>query len=268
MDNINPDVSAPFDAEAEIYDEVFSHTTLGRWLRQQVWERLAAHFKAGDHILELGCGTGEDTSWLVNQGIRVTATEQSHAMLRRTQQKIDQEHLSNLAQLRLLDLNKPEVLFESKFDGVLANFGVLNCVEHRERFARLLSKWIKSEGVCVLVMMNPYCPWEMLWHLLHGKFGKSFRRIGKDGVSAPLSGGTKIEVWYPTPEQMISEFAPFFVPVRLQGVGVFLPPTYLNHLVESFTGLFERMYWLEKKLAKASPWKRLNDHFILELQRC
>src|SRR5574341_1364692 len=61
----------PFDAAALTYDEIFTQRRLGSWLREMVRERLP--FQPGDHILELGCGTGEDALWLAQRGISVTA---------------------------------------------------------------------------------------------------------------------------------------------------------------------------------------------------
>lgn len=264
----NFDAPAPFDAEAEIYDKRFTQSTLGRWLRREVWERLEANFKPGHHILELGCGTGEDALWLAKKGLRVTATDQSHNMLHLTKQKIERERLQHLVRIKFLDLNDPKEFFDSKFDGVFANFGVLNCVKNRNHLAMTLSQWILSGGRGVFVLMNPYCPWEMLVHILHGQFAKSFRRIGKEGISVPLSGGSKIQVWYPAPRELQSEFAPYFKLMRLQGLSVLLPPSYLKGWVERFQRVFEKLFWIEKKWARHYPWNRLNDHYILELKRC
>ena len=42
-----------FDAFATDYDDTFTRSALGRFLRPRVWEKLAEHFSAGQHILEL-----------------------------------------------------------------------------------------------------------------------------------------------------------------------------------------------------------------------
>ncbi|MFQ5750478.1 MAG: class I SAM-dependent methyltransferase [bacterium] len=259
--------ATPFDALSKDYDRNFTHTTLGRWLRAQVWQRLAANFAPGEHILEIGCGTGEDALWLGQRGIRVTATDGSLAMLHIARQKIAQRNLAHLIQTTHLDFNQPETRFDSQFDGIFANFGVLNCVKNRNCLAQTLSGWMRSRGRAIFVLMNPYCPWEILWHLGHRELSKSFRRIGQDGVSAPLPGGSKIQIWYPSPKQLISEFQPNFRFIRLQGLGIFLPPSYLKHLVNKHPKVFRNLYNIENKLAARFPWNWLNDHYILELMR-
>ena len=53
-----------FDRVASSYDELFTHTAIGRAQRKQVWEKLLAAFPPGSRILELNCGTGEDARFL------------------------------------------------------------------------------------------------------------------------------------------------------------------------------------------------------------
>ena len=113
---------APFDAAAPTYDADFTDNTLGRWLREMVWDNLP--FTSGDHVLELGCGTGEDALWLAQRGIHITATDVSPAMLAATKSKTDA--YSDYVTVQQLDLNHLPETFEQGFTGVLANFGVLN----------------------------------------------------------------------------------------------------------------------------------------------
>ncbi|HUE95474.1 MAG TPA: class I SAM-dependent methyltransferase, partial [Longimicrobiaceae bacterium] len=79
---------AAFDAAAATYDAGFSHRTLGRWLREIVHEKLDASFPAGAHVLELGCGTGEDALHLARRGVRVVATDASARMLAVAAEKV------------------------------------------------------------------------------------------------------------------------------------------------------------------------------------
>src|SRR5262249_13745568 len=68
---------AAFDAVAHRYDAEFSDRWLGETLRRQVWRELAPLVKPGSHVLDLGCGTGEDAVWLAGRGARVCATDAS-----------------------------------------------------------------------------------------------------------------------------------------------------------------------------------------------
>src|SRR5664279_6592737 len=97
-----------FDHIGARYDAEFTNTDLSRWFRQRVWERLAILFQAGDSVLELGCGTGEDAVWLAKRGVHVLATDGSPAMLAETQRKAKVEGVEGLIETRLLDLTAAE----------------------------------------------------------------------------------------------------------------------------------------------------------------
>ena len=58
-----------FDRIATDYDQASTDVLISRWIRERVWSRLAQLFPRGSHVLELGCGTGEDAVWLAQQGI-------------------------------------------------------------------------------------------------------------------------------------------------------------------------------------------------------
>ena len=258
---------ASFDAAAATYDERFSNTCLGRWLRQQVWKRLHVHFKPGQRILELGCGTGEDAIWLAKKGIHVTATDRSGVMLEMLKQKTDRLHLHDFIQTEFLDLNHPWEKTDRFFDGVFANFGVLNCVEDCRHLSRFLGHLLKPEAAAIFVMMNPICPWEIGSHLLHGRVKDAFRRFGGQPIAASVAEDTTVQVRYPLPAALAKEFRPQFRMQHLQGLGVLLPPSYFSETVEKHRKFFTTCNSLEQKIADIFPCTRLNDHYILELIR-
>ncbi len=80
--------SAPFDAIAEQYDRTFSSSMIGQLQRAAVWREFRKSFRAGDRILDIGCGTGVDASFLAEHGIDVIACDKSSQMLRVAAQRI------------------------------------------------------------------------------------------------------------------------------------------------------------------------------------
>lgn len=79
---------ALFDPVAAHYDSWYD-TELGS-VSDQVERRLAqSMFKApGPQVLEIGCGTGQYTSWLLQEGYEVTAVDISGKMMALAQKKI------------------------------------------------------------------------------------------------------------------------------------------------------------------------------------
>lgn len=276
---------AAFDSIAAEYDREFTHTPLARVLRVMVWSRLSANFKAGDHILELNCGTGEDAAWLAQHGMTVVATDVSTAMLEVAQQKAQRVGVSQWIEIRWLDLTGAQMGLEAftgsawlaipakasssdrvRFDGVLSNFGGLNCVRDLRPLASMLSEVVKPGGRLILVPMNRWCLWESIWHGLHLQPCMALRRLRRDGVDANV-GATQTHVWYPSLRSLRQVFGPTFKLRRVIGLGVFLPPSYLEPVVAKRPRLFNLLTRLERGTAARFPFNRLADHVILEFER-
>lgn len=263
-----------FDRVATEYDVDFTDTDLAHELRQAVWSRLAQYFKRGMHVLELGCGTGEDALWLAKNGVRVTATDVSQAMLDVTRHKVAQAGVADFVETFVLDAAAPRSGVTSArfgertqaFDGAFANFGGLNCVENLAPLAQALAGWIKPHGHLVLVLMNRWCAWEIVWHLLHLQPRVAFRRMRRGGVEARVGGGI-VRTWYPSIGSIRRVFSPSFEVKRVIGLGVFLPPSYLERIVAKRPRLFQTLIGLERATAKVSPFSNLADHVIIEFNR-
>lgn len=269
-----------FDAAAASYDATFTARRLGRWLRDAVRAEIGPLFGDGERVLELGCGTGEDALWLARRGVHVTATDASPAMLALARRKAEEAGVGRLVEFARLDLNQILDLrfwtsdFRSKienpkskiFDGVFSNFGPLNCLPDRRPLAAALAAGVRPGGRVALVVMSPLCPWEIAWHLAHGEAAKALRRW-RPGEEAHVGGGATVPVWYPTPLGLRREFRHHFRHVATVGIGVLLPPSYLDHLVERWPRHFEALAPLDRRLGRSFPWTWLNDHYLAVFER-
>src|SRR5271169_5802559 len=112
--------SAPFDAVAARYDETFTSSIIGRAQREAVWCELAKTFRSGDHILEIGCGTGVDACFLAQRGVKVLASDPSAQMIDVATRRVRQSELQALVRTRVLrgeDIATlaPDELFDGAF---------------------------------------------------------------------------------------------------------------------------------------------------------
>jgi SAM-dependent methyltransferase len=261
-------MTAPFDGIATGYDANFTDRLPGRWLRETVWEQLERVFQPGDHVLDLGCGTGADALRLVEHGVRVTLVDHSPAMLDVAREKAVAAGMAGNIETCLLDLAVPgEAPWDpGSFSGAFSNFGALNCLPDRAPLATALADWVRPGGHLVMVVMGPCCPWEVGWHLLRGDPRTALRRL-RPGHEAHVDGGGTVRVWYPSPRALVSEFRPWFTHLKTLGLGVLLPPTHLGHLVDRWPRPFAGLRGLERRLASHFPFTWLGDHYLALFRR-
>ena len=260
--------AAPFDAIAEGYDETFTTSKVGQAQRTSVWKELRKVFNTGDRVLEIGSGTGVDACFLANRGVKVVACDSSSAMIGVATRRAAEEGMLNLVEHRLLPAESISTFPSSDpFDGAFSNFGVLNCVEDLRQFARDLAILLKPGATALLCLMGPCCLWEVAWYLVHGNTGKAFRRFNRGGVLARLADGATLHVQYPSLRSLASTFAPEFRLVSVNGVGVTVPPSYLESLAWRFPRLFEIAVRTDSVLGRCPGIRECADHVLLRFRR-
>ncbi len=245
-----------FDPMASGYDASFSSTVLGRLLRDAVHQELRGTFAAGDRVLDLGCGTGEDALRFARQGVSVYGVDASERMVDRARAKA-----SGLgASFEAADLER-DPLPKGPFDGAFSNFGVLNCIRDRRGFASRLADVLPPGAPAVFVVMGRFCPWEWIWYVARGRPRTAVRRLSG---SAPFRG---MEIHYATPASTSAEFSRSFRMRRAAGIGVLLPPSFAADFVERHPAVAGWVATLERRVRRRLAATILNDHFLIELKR-
>ena len=251
-----------FDAQAGTYDSRFTTTAIGAAMRRAVWARCAVRFAPGSRVLEMNCGTGEDALWLAQRGVRVLATDVSPGMLQVAQEKLAAAPGAALARFQRLAWEDLDTFDEGPFDGVLSNFGGLNCVADIAGAAGALAAKLRPGAAALLCVMGPVVPWEWLWFLSRADPARAFRRLRRAGTE--WSG---ITVRYPSIARMRRAFGPQFRVLRISAIGSLLPPPY----TEKWTGRFPRaiaaLDRMERRVETLWPLPALADHYLMELER-
>jgi ubiquinone/menaquinone biosynthesis C-methylase UbiE len=258
--------AAPFDVLADTYDEVFTRSLIGQAQRVQVWRVLEQAFRRGQRVLEINCGTGEDALFLSRLGISVLACDSSPKMISVAQSRKATESPDTNLEFRLLPTEQLSQLRREQFDGAFSNFGGLNCLEDLGAVAAELGKLLKPGAPLILCLANRSCAWEMVWYGLHGNWAKAFRRLRRDGIQASI-GSARVHVWYPTVRELVHTFSPSFRLKSHRGIGVCVPPSYLEHWVRRHSLFLRRCEQLDSAIGRSPGFRSIGDHVLLHLER-
>jgi ubiquinone/menaquinone biosynthesis C-methylase UbiE len=259
---------AAFDAVAARYDETFSSSRIGQAQRGAVWGELAQTFRAGERVLEIGCGTGLDACFLGKRGVGVVASDSSSQMIAITTHRIRERGQQELVEPLLLRAEEIATLQGGElFDGAFSNFGALNCVEDLRQLVRDLARLLRPGARALLCWMGPCCLWEMLWYAGQGNAGKAFRRLSRGGVTARISEGAFVRVHYPSVRVLARTFAPEFRLKSFKGIGVAVPPSYVENWARRHPRTLRLCERADSFLGRCPGTRLLADHLLLRFQR-
>ena len=263
-----PVYAAPFDAVAARYDQTFTYSKIGQAQRAAVWKKLARTFRPGDRVLEIGCGTGVDACFLAARGVTVVACDSSPQMIAAASRRVIEEGKLGVVQPCLLAAEDVASLqSRGLFDGAFSNFGALNCVEDLAQLARDLGALLRPGATALLCGLGPRCLWEITSYLAQGKPDKALRRFRRGGVTASLAPGATVHVQYPSVRSLARTFAPAFELRSVRGIGVAVPPSYLEPWANRFPRSFDLSVWADSVLGRCPGIRTFADHILLEFRR-
>lgn len=201
-----------FDRVSNAYAQRWDAHPTARWMRARVIARCQAAFAPGGRVLDLGCGTGTDARLLAALGYAVTAVDGSRGMVAEARARGVEAAVVPFSALEAWAVR------EGPYDGVLSDFGALNCAEDLAGVGRALARLLRPGGAAVLVTMSPFCPAEWAAHGWRVRAAWRRRRSGE----VPLEGGTaRVRYW------SVAELERGLAPLRLEDVealGAVVPP--------------------------------------------
>jgi ubiquinone/menaquinone biosynthesis C-methylase UbiE len=257
----------PFDSVANRYDDIFTSSTIGKAQRESVWRELARTFHAGDRVLEIGCGTGVDACFLAERSVQVLACDSSPQMIAVATTRVRENGLQRLVQPILRRAEDIATLpTDELFDGAFSNFGAINCIEDLKLLSCILYERLKPGAKLLLCGLGPFCAWEIAWYLGHGQPDKAFRRL-RSATAARILNGAPVLVRYPTVRSLKRTFAPEFQLKYVKGVGIFVPPSYLESWAIRFPRLLHLAVKADSKFECCIGLRELADHILLTFER-
>ncbi|MGA2596983.1 MAG: class I SAM-dependent methyltransferase [Bryobacteraceae bacterium] len=254
-----------WDDAATKYDRDFTGTLIGQTRRRSVWRDLERAFRHGQRVLELNCGTGIDAIHLAARGIEVLACDISPRMIQIARQGAAASSLQERVDWRVLPTEDLQSLqSQSPFDGAFSNFSGLNCVEDLPAAARNLARLLKPGAPLLICVIGHFVPWEIAWFLAHGKPVKAFRRVLDNGG---LSDAGDLKIQRPSVRKMARIFAPDFELRGWRGVGIAVPPSYMERWARRFPGILKLLAVVDDRIDRLPLFRNLGDCILLEFSR-
>jgi SAM-dependent methyltransferase len=260
-----------FDQAAKTYDNDFTHSNIGRVLRNTVWAYLNTILPT-DHslnILELNCGTGEDAIRFAKRGHYVVATDIAEEMVSITKQKVKDYKLAEFIKPQVCDVkNIMNCKLPTDFDLIFSNFGGLNCLDHFElqKLSDSLFKLLKPNGRFVAVVMPKFSLWESVYYTSKFRTEKIFQRNTNDYLEVSV-GDSIVKTWYYSPGQFAEIFQSHFQKLVSKPIGFAIPPSYMEAKVGRKKPLMHVLSQLEYVTSQISFLSGISDHFIMDLQK-
>lgn len=254
--------AAAFDDLAGDYDADFTHSPVGSALRAIVAGRFAKAFEGAQRVLDLGCGTGEDAIRLADAGVSVLGIDASPAMVRAAQEKARRHGCAARVEFRCLPIERlGSADTGGLLDGVLSNFGALNCVNDLPGVTGAVAAKLTPGARLVWVLLGRHVPWEWGWFLLRADPARACRRL------RGVTGWRGLNIAYPTPGEVIRMLAPYFRVDALRPLGVALPPSYAAAGLNRRPRMLAALTRLEHSLQNRRALAYFADHYIVEATR-
>lgn len=243
------DVINAYNQIAEQYDSLMITPEI---YRLELWKLYQESYHAGQHILDLGCGTGTDSLFLARMGCRVTALDISSNMLDQLKKKITGDESAAITILEA-DINALSKLALPEVDGVVSGFAVINTLDDIKSLVNSLYSLLAPKGKIILHGLNQIRSSDK--DDKEPELATRIMKIGKVGVSHTLM----------TPAFLYNNyFTKGFSLTKISTHGRFYPlyenPHYPNWLKKS-------VYRIENRAFNDQTLLKKGRFFIIELRK-
>lgn len=256
--------AASFDNYATQYDGHFTLSPVGMLQREAVYSYLMPLLNKQQSVLEINCGTGHDALEIAKQVKEIVATDVSEKMIQQCEAKKNRINNVSFKARAIQDLDD-EI---EKADLIFSNFGGLNCLspEELQEFAKKCNTLSTKDTDLLFVIMGRKCIWERSYFKIKGDRTKANRRKSKTGIDT-LINGSEFKTWYYSPNEIESFFNSGFKTQRISGIGLFVPPSYLNPFFANKKILLKLFNGLDKVFCKFKWTADHADHYLIHLKK-
>ncbi len=268
-------LEARFDRVAQFYDAQYgTPTDSGRgnpllgWLREQHVSLLKEWFPQGATVLDIGCGTGEESLMLAQAGYSVLGIDISPAMVRQAQTKAAVYGLTRGLVFHALPAGRLNQLEErGPFQGAFASLGTLNCEPDLAGVSRALDALLEPGAPFVAMIMSRRCIFEIVHNIRRLSLDATMERPAEWTETRAGAGSVIAPVRFYAPGEFAAHFADHFTVERVMAFPLLLPPVHLHDLFAMKQDRYRRRARLEGWLREWPVLRAWGDHALIVMRR-
>lgn len=262
-------LTAEFDGLASAYDQQIATNRINRMLRERSSRLLAECFRVPCHLLEIGCGTGQETIPLLEAGHEILCVDISERMLEIVRSKAHAAGVGERLRTRKLaasDLSALEAEHGLEaFEGGYSTYGALNCEPDLREVPPALGTLLRPSARFLAGVLNRWCLFEIIAFGLSGRI----RQMSGRACASVRAGSSRfrVDAHAYSPDEFRRRFESEFSMEWLEGVPVFLPPPDRAKYVERFSRHFDLLARWDEEIGRWGPFRSLGDYFLMVLAR-
>ncbi len=214
------------------------------------------------HVLDFNCGTGNDFPYFLENNWKVTGVDGSRGMLNKAHENFeDSIKAGRLSLYEILTENMHQNMFEANsFDLIFSVTGGFSYLTDEQllRTNRMLSNWLKPNGVLVVANLNRFCISEALYFLAKRNRKRGLQRFSQKTEVNIL--GESYTMYLRSVYKLKSLYTRSFEIVKMHPLLAFTPPYQTGHKPSS--GSLMKYEKLESCVLDFSPLSVIADQVV------
>ena len=257
-----------YNSLAEEWDRRYENPTI-QYRRSVEFNIISKNIKRGNKALDLGCGTGRHTFFLLEKGCNVIGVDISPKMLEVLKRKAEERKYS--LSLFLTDCNNLPFKTES-FDVVISIYGPLTHLQNPANCIQEIMRVLKKGGKIVIGVENKWALLPLIRRVLKFEWNKIiilFHEGGKFTVFKK-EDGQEVLIWlqYYSLKQLIKLFRNAgFIKIKTYGGLLLLSQEYGYSYKKNLSFFKKILIWLEKRFQNHAPFKNLASYLFIEAEK-
>lgn len=257
-----------YDSLAEEWNRRYENPAI-RYRRSIEFNIISRNIKKGDKVLDVGCGSGRHTLFLLEKGCSVTGVDISPKMLEILKQKAEERKYS--LSLFLADCNN--LPFETEFfDTVVSIYGPLTHLKNSTKCVNEMIKALKRGGKIVVGVENKWALLPLIRRILKFELNKTIMLLREGGKFTLFKkeSGQEVLIWlqYYSLKQLVKLFSDAgFIKIKTYGGLLLVPQEYGYSSKKNLPPFKKILVWLEKRLQNYTPFKNLASYLFIEAEK-